>query len=160
MTESLPENCNICPIVNQPSPQELSLRLIEGEHWVATLREDQQFLGTAFVTLREHKPSLEYLTPDEDREFVEIRNRLIVAQKTSFGAKVVNISCLMNEAFRHEPPAPHVHYHFKPRYHDSVVIKGFEDTEFGSYIRRKEPNIPKPSTLQLIRQVLLHNLEA
>lgn len=160
MNEVSPSNCDICPIITQPSPEELSLRLIEGEHWVATLREDQQFLGTAYVTLREHKPSLEYLTPDEDKEFTEIRNRLIVAQKTTFGSKVVNVSCLMNEAFQHDDPTPHVHYHFKPRHHDSIVIKGFEDPEFGSYIRRKEPNIPNTSTLQFFRWALLHNLDA
>ena len=159
MNEVAPSNCDICPIVNNPSPKELSLRLIEGEHWAATLREDQQFLGSAFVTLRKHKPSLEYLSPEEDKEFIEIRNQLIVAQKESFGAMVVNVSCLMNEAFRKDNPAPHVHYHFKPRHHDSVALKGFEDPEFGSYIRRKEPNIPSPAALQFFRQVLLFNLQ-
>lgn len=152
------EHCNICPIVNNPNKAEQSRRLIEGEHWVASLREDQQFLGTAFVTLRRHKESPEDLSIAEDRELIEIRNRLVVAQKTSFGAAVVNISCLMNETYRSKKPAPHLHWHFKPRYAPGLVIPGFEDPEFGSYIRRKAPHIPQPHVQQFFAEILKINL--
>lgn len=119
------------------------MRLIESERWVATLRQqDQEYLGTAFVTLRRHAESLDTLTLEEDTEFIEIRNRLIRSQMRAFGAEVVNVSCLMNDAFQQPNPAPHVHYHFKPRYRQPVTIDGevFEDQQFGQYIRKKTPH--------------------
>ena len=119
------------------------MRLIEGEHWVATLRQqDQEYLGTAFVTLRRHAESLDALTSLEDAEFIQIRNSLIRAQMRAFGGEVVNVSCLMNEAFQQSDPSPHVHYHFKPRYRQPVAVDGevFEDRQFGHYIRQKTPH--------------------
>ena len=119
------------------------MRIIEGATWVATLRQaDQEYLGTAFVTARRHVSSLPELTNPEELEFITIRNRLISAQIQAFGAQVVNVSCLMNEAFRSAHPNPHVHYHFKPRYAAPVTIgeETFEDRQFGSYIRDKNPH--------------------
>lgn len=136
--------CEICPILKNPSNDELSLRLIETEHWVATLRRDQQFLGTAFVTARRHVPSLPELTTPEDLDFIEVRNTLIAAQQRAFGARVVNVSCLMNLAFDREGEGePHVHYHFKPRYAKPVSFAGdtFTDEEFGRYITKKIPHV-------------------
>ena len=160
MNEAFPENCDICPIIHTPGEGEQSRRLIEGEHWVASLRDDQQLLGTSFVTLREHKSSLEQLTEDEDLEFREIRNNLIIAQKKAFGAEVVNISCLMNNAYQAENPTPHIHWHFKPRYANTVTINGerFTDLEFGSYIRQKEPHIPRPVTLRFVGDLIRREL--
>ena len=119
------------------------MRLIEGDAWVATLRQaDQEYLGTTFVTARRHVESLTALTFQEDKEFIIIRNQLITAQVQAFGAQVVNVSCLMNEAFRSFTPAPHMHYHFTPRYAAPVALgeEIFEDAQFGSYIRDKIPH--------------------
>lgn len=135
--------CTICEILENPSDTELQMRILEGKHWFATLRQaDQEYLGTTFVTAKRHVGSLPELTIDEDMEFLDIRNNLITAQMRAFGAKVVNISCLMNEAFRDEEPEPHVHYHFKPRYESPVKFNDeiFEDRQFGSYIREKRPH--------------------
>lgn len=137
-------SCEICPILQNPSEDERALRLIETEHWVSTLRLDQQFLGTAFVTARRHVPSLPELTLDEDTEFIEVRNQLITAQQRAFGASVVNVSCLMNLAFdRGGEGDPHVHYHFKPRYVEPIGFAGevFYDEEFGSYITKRVPQV-------------------
>ena len=136
------EHCNICPFLTHPNDDELSRRIIEGEHWIATLREDQEYLGTAYVTLREHKSALEELTPAEDAEFITIRNQLITAQKHAFGAAIVNMSCLMNNTFHDPTPNPHVHYHFKPRYAQPVTFSDqvFIDRQFGHYIKDKHPH--------------------
>lgn len=130
--------------MRDPSDEELTLRLIEAEHWVATLRRDQQFLGTAFVTARRHVESLPELTAEESSEFIAVQNQLIIAQQKAFGAKVVNVSCLMNHAFDKKGQGePHVHYHFKPRYAAAVKFVGqeFTDEQFGQYISMKKPHI-------------------
>lgn len=137
-----PEHCSICPFLLYPDGDELSRRIIEGEHWIVTLREDQEYLGTAYVTLRDHKSSLEELTRAEDEEFITIRNQLIIAEKRAFGASVVNVSCLMNDAYRDSTPNSHVHYHFKPRYAQPVTFSDqvFVDRQFGYYIKDKHPH--------------------
>lgn len=146
------EYCQICPYLESPSDEELSRRIIEGEHWVATLREDQEYLGTTYVTLREHKSSLEALTPAEDAEFITIRNQLITAQKRAFGAAVVNMSCLMNDTYQDITPDPHVHYHFKPRYARPATFSDqvFIDRQFGHYIKDKHPHPVSSALAQLI----------
>lgn len=135
-------HCEICPIIKNPSEQDEAFRIHEGEAWRVTLRDNQALLGTAFITLKRHKESLEELSPDEDQEFVVIRNRLIGAVGVAFAPDVTNLSCLMNLAFKPsgDPdfrPQPHVHYHFKPRYSSSRTIAGetYSDPEFGKYLR-------------------------
>ena len=134
--------CEICPIIENPSQQDLDFRIHEGDAWRVTLRNDQALLGTAFITLKDHKENLAQLLPEEDEEFTAIRNRLIGAVGLAFSPDVVNLSCLMNLAYRPngDPnfiPQPHVHYHFKPRYQTSRTIAGvtFTDPEFGNYLR-------------------------
>lgn len=133
-------NCDVCPIVQAPGSAQGRLDIITGEFWIANLRaDDQSLLGTTYVTLKEHKESLADLTPEEDDEFIDIRNDLIQAQMRAFGAEVVNVSCLMNNTFQDEMPAPHVHYHFKPRYSQPVEFRGktFTDPQFGYYLIEK-----------------------
>ena len=135
-------SCEICPIIQQPSHQERALRLIEGDYWRATLRQaDQSLLGTTFVTAKRHVPSLGELSQSEWNEFADINKRLERALMQSFGAAVINTSCLMNLAFRQPSPEPHVHLHLKPRYSSPVVVQGqeFTDPHFGSYLDGHHP---------------------
>lgn len=58
-------DCQICPHTQAPEPEETELRVMEGDHWVATLRaDDQEYLGTTYISLREHKESLIDLSRD------------------------------------------------------------------------------------------------
>jgi diadenosine tetraphosphate (Ap4A) HIT family hydrolase len=134
--------CEICPIIENPSQQDIEYRIHEGEAWRVTLRDNQALLGTTYITLKEHKEGLEQLTPQEDEEFTVIRNRLIGAVGVAFAPDGVNLSCLMNFAFRPngDPnfvPQPHVHYHFKPRYSEPCTVAGetFTDPEFADYLK-------------------------
>jgi ATP adenylyltransferase len=140
-TEQFPY-CEICPIIENPSQQDIDFRIYEGDAWRVTLRDNQALLGTSFLTLKEHKAGLEHLSAAEDEEFIVIRNRLIGAVGVAFAPDNVNISCLMNDAFQpsDDPkftPQPHVHYHFKPRYSSprTVADATFIDPEFGHYLR-------------------------
>ena len=154
-------NCEICPIVTHPSSEEKARRVIESQYWVATLRQDQEYLGTAFVTARRHVESLPELTQDEEHNFIEVRNQLITAQQKAFGAKVVNVSCLMNLAFDARGVGnPHVHYHLKPRYAEPVEYAGetFIDEQFGRYITEKHPHAVDQRTLLLIKEALQRHI--
>lgn len=136
-------DCDICPIAQDPDPLDDGLRIVDGNYWIANTRlNDQEYLGTAYITLRDHKESLASLSKAEDDEFITIRNALITAQHRAFGAEVINLSCLMNNTFQQELASPHVHYHAKPRYNKPVEFAGqwFVDRQFGHYIKDKHPN--------------------
>lgn len=113
--------CEICIILKDPLPDELALRIEDGKFWHTTLRLDQEYLGTVFITAKRHGASLPDVTAAREQEFIAMRNRIIRAQMQEFGAKVVNVSCLMNHALAAEGGgSPHVHYHLKPQYAHSV----------------------------------------
>lgn len=137
-----PPNCEICPIINEPSDMDKDFRIHEGDAWRLTLRQNQALLGTTFITLKEHKESLPELTQAEEEEFIAVRNRLYGAVGLAFAPNVINISNLMNLAFNPDDPDfeahPHVHWHVKPRYKDPVRLEGqtFADPEFGQYLRK------------------------
>ena len=138
-------SCEICPILSDPSSEELAARLIEGTHWIATLRSnDQALLGTSFITAKRHVEALSELTPDEQLEFFTIHNDLERAIKQAFGAAVINTSCLMNHAFRGSLPQPHVHWHLKPRYKNPVHIDDqvYADPGFGFYLDGHHERMP------------------
>lgn len=147
--------CEICEIINHPSDDELSRRIYDGKYWRVTLRPDQEYLGTCFVTVKRHVPSLADLSEQEDREFIAIRNQLIATQEGELGARLVNVSCLMNDAMRGSGHT-HVHYHFKPRYAQPVEFAGesFKDRQFGYYIRDKYPHEVSKAVAQKILAVL------
>lgn len=131
--------------MSQPSNEELSARLIEGSHWVATLRSDDQALpGTSFITAKRHVESLSELTSDEQLEFFAIHSNLERAIKQAFGAAVINTSCLMNHTFSDPSPEPHVHWHVKPRYKDPISLNDqvYVDPAFGSYLDGRHERMP------------------
>lgn len=137
-------SCEICPIIETPSDDERRARLLEGKNWIATLRlNDQTLLGTSFITARRHVESLGHLTQEEQLEFFDIHAQLERAIKQAFGAAVINTSCLTNHAFRSNPAEPHIHWHLKPRYQQTVNFAGqtFTDPGFGSYLDGNYPRV-------------------
>lgn len=149
--------CEICGFLKHPSKDEESLRIYVGEHWIVTLRRDQEYLGTCFITAKRHVESLPALSKYEEHEFMAIRDKLLAVQQDVLGAQVVNISCLMNLAFNTDGEGrPHVHYHVKPRYARPVEFAGetFEDRQFGRYIRDKHPHEVSDTVAQEIIAVL------
>jgi diadenosine tetraphosphate (Ap4A) HIT family hydrolase len=140
-TDYMKANCDVCPYLESDDELELAARISQNEHWVATLRYgNQALLGTSFITAKRHVESLPELTHEEEVSFVAIRNELITAQCAAFGAAVVNVMCLLNEAYQSNDPSPHVHYHLRPRYRIPVRFNGttYDDPEFGYYQRRTD----------------------
>lgn len=150
-------SCEICPIIANPTQDELDAHIYEGAHWRATLRsQDQSLLGTTFITAKRHVESLTELSPSEQAEFFSVHATLEKAIKRAFGAQVINTSCLMNLAFKDEADkaAPHVHWHMKPRYATPVILDGatFTDPAFGSYLDGHHSRVPV--TLSQTRRIV------
>lgn len=135
------KNCEVCPFLESDDPLELAARITENAHWVSTLRYDNQtLLGTSVITARRHVEALHQLTDEEEASFVVIRNNLMRAQEAAFGAEVINVMCLLNNAFQARNPSPHVHHHLKPRYRTPVTFRGvtYSDPNFGFPIATRE----------------------
>ena len=113
--------------------------LFETKHWKVYLNPDQYYLGRSVVVAKRDVGSLSDLTKDEWLDFTELIKKIEATYKKSFGATMFNWTCLMNNAYKNDPPNPHVHWHLLPRYKKAVTFKGidFGDNEFGSHYARK-----------------------
>ena len=116
--------------------------ILETPFWSVLLNHDQRYLGRCSIVLKRHCESLSDL---DEREWLELKGivgRLEAVFRECFNATLFNWTCLMNFAYRAEPAAPHVHFHFRPRYRTPVEFGGevFSDTEFADhyeYVERR-----------------------
>lgn len=124
-----------CISCREPREDEL---IFETKFWRVTISSDQAYLGRCYVTLKRHCGDLAQLSDEEWNDLKEVVEKLESALRISFNATMFNWSCLMNYAYRNEPPNPHVHWHFRPRYNHKVKFAGtiFEDPEFGDHYNR------------------------
>jgi len=85
------------------------------------------------VAIKRDEKSLSGLNSDEWLELGLIVKKLENAAQKAFHPTMFNWGCLMNSSYLEDPPSPHLHWHFIPRYRESVVFKGktFEDPCFG-----------------------------
>lgn len=107
--------------------------LAETRHWLIILAPDQRNLGTCVVALKRDEKELSGLTRGEWLDLDQIVKKLESAVKKAFNATMFNWGCLMNSSYLDEPPSPHLHWHFIPRYKNPVKFRGktFEDPCFG-----------------------------
>jgi len=119
---------------------------------VIILAPDQGYLGRAYVTLRDHKSSLGELSEAEWQDYAVIVKRVENACKQGLGATLFNWSCLMNNAYQNKPYMPHVHWHFRPRYENPVIVNSvtFEDPEFGFHYDREQKHTVDKETFAMI----------
>lgn len=132
--------------------------IFETEFWKIVMNKDQYYLGRAVVVLQRPCPNLSSLTVEEMQKFLGIVKWYESAVKKSFGATMFNWACLMNFAYRNNPPDPQVHWHVRPRY-DHVVDfagKSWSDQAFSDhYVRgKKYTRILDDQTFQAIRDEL------
>ncbi len=139
--------CEACQFLNQAKP------LLETDHWIVTLAEDQYYLGRCYVTAKRHVPSLADLTQGEFNDMQRVIQTLEHGFRHAFSATMFNWTCLMNNAYKEASPNPHVHWHFRPRYSHIVEVNGelFEDKEFAHHYDRKAQKIVDSATLEVIR---------
>lgn len=148
-------DCDVCKFQN-----DYSTLVLKTEHWKVSVMDEQSCLGRCVIACNRHCPSLSDLTNGEWADFVEVIKKLEKSIKMAFGANVFNWACLMNNAFRKEPFNPHVHWHVRPRYKNSVNFAGitFTDPDFGEHYNSERKDISNNDTLQKIVKEIKANL--
>ncbi len=124
----------------------------ESNFWkVYLFPADQRYLGRSLAALKRHSPSLADLTPTEWGDLQVVIRVMEDAARREFGAVNFNWTCLMNNAFRDNPPKPHVHMHFRPRYAAPVKFGGslFEDVLFGEHYNRERIGVTTEMALAI-----------
>jgi diadenosine tetraphosphate (Ap4A) HIT family hydrolase len=127
------KECDACNFLGNPTSE---TQILDTAYWsVGIDGENHAYLGRAYVTLKEHKPSLSDLSQQEWQDFQGIVTKLEAAYKRAFGAEPLNWGCFMNHAFRTKPFNSHVHWHIYPRYEVAPVLNGitFDDPLFGEF---------------------------
>jgi len=111
--------------------------LYETDTWRVVLAPNQALVGRCILHLKRHCGDLAELTADEVFDWLAIIKVMENALRTAFDATLFNVSCYMNHAYRENPPNPHIHWWFVPRYNHAVELQDwtFEDPEFGNPYR-------------------------
>lgn len=101
--------------------------------WLIILAPDQRNLGTCVLALRRDETELSGLYSEEWSDLAKVVKKLEYAVKKAFNPTMFNWGCLMNSSYLEEPPTPHLHWHFIPRYREPVEFEGerFKDPCFG-----------------------------
>nr|WP_308572480.1 HIT family protein [uncultured Methanobacterium sp.] len=123
----------------------------ETEHWLIILAPDQRNLGTCVVALKRDEKELSRLKDEEWADFSQLVKKLESAMRKAFNSTHFNWGCLMNSAYQEDPPCPHLHWHFIPRYKNPVEFNGkiFDDPCFGkSTMYNRDPPIKLSSNFK------------
>jgi len=145
------QNCDICRHLQDDDNQ-----IAVTDHWVIALAPDQGYLGRCYVTLRKHKATLADLSDDEWTDYATIVRRLERSVAQAFSATPSNWACMMNNAYQSVPATPHVHWHFRPRYHEPYTLNGitFDDPLYGQHYDRNQRRTVDTETFQRICAML------
>ena len=138
------------------------IKILDTKYWEVFLTRNHAYLGYCVVGLKSKAPTMSQISPEEWIEFHElILKKLEFALKKSFGTTLFNWGCLMNYAYRRNPPNPKVHWHFVPRYENKVEFAGeiFEDTEFSNHYDCKRKKIVSREVQELIAKEIKKNLD-
>jgi len=133
----------------------------ETSYWRVVLAFEQSYLGRCLVVLKRHCGDLAELRPEEWSDFAELVKKLESALRKAFGATMFNWTCLMNNAYQHDPPNPHVHWHFRPRYDHEVKFAGvvFRDPGFGHHYDRMRVQRVSEDVKRKIIEEIKQNLD-
>ena len=134
--------------------------IFETGYWKVSLAEDHSYLGRCYINLKRHSGDLAELKQEEWDDFIKLVKKLESALKKAFNATMFNWTCLMNNAYQTNPPNPHVHWHFRPRYNHNVKFSGeiFEDIEFGYHYNRDRKKITSNEINRKIINKIKENL--
>ncbi len=134
----------LCHTCNALDTAPDSLVIFRSEFWGVTLHPDQLYLGRVYVTLLDHIPEREDLSPEQVLGWHETLKRYRTMAQKAFGAAYITEATLMNNAYQHDPPHPHVHSHVRPRYREPFHLEGwnvtFGDPNFGHHHIHGEGN--------------------
>ncbi len=124
----------------------------ETEFWEVVLHNNQTYLGYSVIGLKSRAKSMSEITTEEWLDFQNVVKTLESAYKNCFNATMFNWTCLMNHAYKKDPPKPWVHWHFRPRYNHDVDLDGkkFVDPNFAHHYDKKRINIVDDKNYNLI----------
>lgn len=114
--------CDLCALA-----EDRENLILETASWRTFLSHNQDRLGRCLTVAKEHRRAIIELTVEELTDWQEHLHLLHPALYKAFGPTHINVTCLMNGAFEHAPPHPHVHWWSIPRYDRPVTV---EDTVF------------------------------
>lgn len=110
--------------------------IFETTYWNVFLMPNQTYLGYCSVSLKRRDcGDLADVTNEEMLDFLQLAKKLENALRKAFNATMFNWTCLMNLSYQNNPPTPHMHWHFRPRYDHPVKFAGLEFTDkfFGQH---------------------------
>lgn len=107
--------------------------VVETESWQVLVSRDQGYLGRCMIIAKDHIDKKEELREEAVLELHYLQVDLENAVSEMLGAAMCNWTQLGNHAYRDVEPSPHLHYHMRPRYAETVEFQGrrFEDPAFG-----------------------------
>lgn len=132
----------------------------ENKSWKVMLHPNQAYLGYSIIILKRNAGALSKLKKEEWGNLQKVIKKLESAHKKTFNATMFNWTCLLNDAYKKNPPKPHVHFHMRPRYRKKVKINKelFEDLEFAHHYNKKRMNVVSQKTLELMAKRIKKNL--
>jgi diadenosine tetraphosphate (Ap4A) HIT family hydrolase len=156
---ALVDGCEICAVLRDP-PSEFVV--FQTEWWKVTLNPDQSHLGRVWMTLLEHRAAIPDLTSQQLADFQSAVRRYEIACRAAFGAVLLNLSFLTNNAYKVQPPLPHAHWHVRPRYSANVRVGAwtFADWTFGYHYDAQRKWVAPDELLQEVQAQLVEALPA
>jgi diadenosine tetraphosphate (Ap4A) HIT family hydrolase len=128
-----------------------SFEIFETDHWKVILLEEQRLLGRSVVVLKRPCGDVAELDMQEIADLFMVMRKMQFLIAKTFGARMFNWACNMNNAYQEDPPKPQMHWHCLPRYDRSVSFAGeiFEDANFGHHhLKSGASDRIVPSTLR------------
>ena len=106
------KNCSFCNLTKDDE----KWLLLETKYWKLYLSDKQDYIGRCIVISKRHCDNLSNLDNDEWFDLKNIINITEKMCKDVFSADLCNWSCLMNDAYKENPPIAHLHIHIRPRH--------------------------------------------
>nr|WP_156889324.1 HIT family protein [Halomonas sp. 1513] len=125
------------------------LTIIQGEHWILSVRPEQITLGSMVLSSSLGKTTLSQLTAEEGAEMAVLLGEAENLAKDKFGSMRINVLCLMMKD-------PIVHFHIFPRYDKEVEVRGvhWRDEDYPA-----PPSMRKVETSKDILEYLANTLQ-
>lgn len=125
------KNCSFCNLTKDDE----KWLLLETKYWKLYLSDNQDYIGRCIVISKRHCDNLSNLDNDEWFDLKNIINITEKMCKDVFSADLCNWSCLMNDAYKENPPIAHLHIHIRPRHKKTFRFGGCDiaDEEFGHH---------------------------
>jgi len=148
MSTLTPSTCKLCRFVLETAGDKSVVNpadvqpdvLVEDDHWIVALNENQATLGRVYLVLKRHETDVAELTSTEQSSLWMWVARTKRALDNVFAPDHYNYMFLMNVV-------SHAHFHIYPRYRTARTLAGvdFTDDQWGGHYdpaanRRLDPS--------------------